>query len=346
MRAAYATAMGGDRPLDNLEVGDRPRPEPGPGEALVRVEAVSLNYHDLWTLRGQVGTPISLPRILGVDAGAVVEAYGPGRPLGTSDPGTPVVLYPVIPCGRCEACLTLDASLCREFGMLSDKVDGTLAEYVVVPAANVLPRPAHLSAGEAASLGTTYLTAYRMLFTRAGLKPGASILIQGASGGVATAAIQLGRATGLRVYATSRDEAKREAARRLGAHEALETQGAGRRILELTGGRGVDCVLETVGEATWRESLRAVRAGGSIVVAGATAGANPPADLNRVFWRQISILGSSMGSRADMVGLVNLVEAAELHPVLDQTFALDETRAALERMEQGQHIGKIVVSLT
>jgi NADPH:quinone reductase-like Zn-dependent oxidoreductase len=345
MQAAYAKAMGGEAPLENLEVGELPPPEPGPGQALVRVEAVSLNHHDLWTLRGQVGTPITFPRILGCDAGGVVEAYGPDRPAGTPEPGSAVVLYPVIPCGTCEACLGPDESLCREFGMLSDKVDGTLGEYVVLPAANVLPRPAGLSAAEAASLGTTYLTAYRALFTRAGLRPGQSVLIQGASGGLSTAAIQLARAGGLRVYATSRDEAKRQRALDAGAHEALDTNGAGRAILQLTNGRGVDCVVDSVGEPTWRESLRAVRAGGSVVVPGATGGGNPPADLNRVFWRQLSIIGSSMGTRAEMLALIRMVEASGLRPILDETFPLAETRQAMERMQAGQHTGKIIVTV-
>lgn len=345
MRAAYATAMGGDRPLDNLAVGDLPKPTPGPGDALVRVEAASLNHHDLWTLRGQVGTPITFPRILGCDAGAVVEAYGPDRPPGTPEPGTAVVLYPVIPCGHCEACLAGDESLCREFGMLSDKVDGTLAEYVVLPALNVLPRPPHLSAAEAASLGTTYLTAYRALFTRARLRPGDALLVQGASGGLSVAAIQLARAAGLRVIVAGRDEEKRRQALAIGAHEVVESAGAGRAVLQLTGGRGVDCVLDSVGEPTWRESLRAVRAGGSIVVPGATGGANPPADLTRVFWRQLSIIGSSMGSRAEMLALLRMVEATGLRPVVDQTFPLARTRAALERMEAGAHIGKIIVAI-
>lgn len=345
MRAAYAKAMGGDAPLDNLEVGELPQPEPGPGQVRVRVEAATLNHHDLFTLRGQVGTPITFPRILGCDAAGVAESYGPGQPAGAPEVGSAVVLYPVAPCGQCEACLTGDESLCREFGMLSDKVDGTLAEYVVLPATHVLPRPAHLSAAAAAALGTTYLTAYRALFTRAGLKPGDSLLVQGASGGLATAAIQLARVAGLTVYATSRDEGKRQRAVDAGAHEALATEGAGRAVLGLTGGRGVDCVLDSVGEATWRESLRAVRSGGSVVVPGATAGANPPADLNRVFWRQLSIVGSSMGSLAEMRALVRLVAATGLRPVLDETFPLTETRTALARMEAGQHTGKIVIAV-
>lgn len=343
MRAAYATRLGGERPLDNLEVGVRPVPEPRPGEALVRVLSASLNHHDLWTLRGQVGTPIALPRILGCDAGGVVERYGPDRPGNTPELGAEVVLYPVV--SAPDPAIGGDETLSRSFGMLSDLIDGTLAEYVVLPAANVLPRPTHLSAAEAATLGTTYLTAYRMLFTRGGLEPGDSVLIQGASGGVAVAAIQLARAAGLTVYVTSRDEAKRQAALAIGAHHALDTAGAARAILGLTDGRGVDAVMETVGEPTWKESLRAVRAGGSIVVSGATGGANPPADLNRVFWRQLSIIGSTMGSRRDMLGVVRMVEATGLRPVLDQTFPLENTRAALERLAAGTHTGKIIVQI-
>ena len=344
MRAAYAVKLGGERPLENLEVGERPTPAPGPGEALVRVRAVSLNHHDLWTLRGVVGAPVELPRILGCEACGVVEAYGPGRLDGAPEPGAEVVLYPVITCGRCDACLGPDATLCRQFGMLSDKVDGTLAEYVVLPAANVLPKPAFLSTAETACLATTYLTGYRMLFTRGGVRPGDSVLIPGAGGGVATALIQMAKAAGLTVFVTSRDPAKREAALRLGADHALETGvGVARAVLELTGGRGVDAVMETVGEPTWAQSLRAVRSGGTVVVSGATGGANPPADLARVFYRQISVVGSTMGTRAEMLAVLRFVEAAQFHPVIDETFPLDETRAALARMEAGRHTGKIIV---
>lgn len=346
MRAAYAVKMGGEQPLENLEVGERPQPQPGPGEALVRVRAVSLNHHDLWTLRGVAGAPIQLPRILGCEAGAVVEAYGPDRPAGAPEPGTEVVLYPVVTCGRCDACLGPDETLCREFGMLSDKVDGTLAEYVVLPAANVLPKPALLSTEEAACLGTTFLTGYRMLFTRARVRPGDTILIPGAGGGVATALIQMGKAAGLTVIVTSRDEAKRQAALKLGADHALETgRGSSRAVLERTGGRGADAVMETVGEPTWGESLRSVRPGGTVVVSGATGGPNPPADLARVFWRQISIIGSTMGTRDEMLAVLRLVQTAGIHPLLDQTFPLDRSRDALARMDAGKQTGKIIVTV-
>lgn len=346
MRAAYAVKMGGDAPLENLEVGERPRPEPGPGEALVRVQAVSLNHHDLWTLRGVAGAPIQLPRILGCEAAAVVEAYGPDRPTSSPDPGSEVVLYPVVTCGRCAACLGPDETLCREFGMLSDKVDGTLAEYVVLPAANVLPKPSFLSTAETACLGTTFLTGYRMLFTRGQVRPGDSILIPGASGGLSTALIQMAKAAGLTVIATSRDEAKREQAKRLGADQVLETgSGVGRAVMQLTDGRGVDAVMESVGEPTWGQSLRSVRPGGAVVVSGATGGANPPADLARVFWRQLRIIGSTMGTRDEMIATLRFVEAAQIHPVIDETFGLDDSRAALERMAAGKHTGKIIVTV-
>lgn len=343
MRAAYATALGGDAPLENLEVGERPGPGPGPGEALVRVRAVSLNHHDLWTLKGVVGTPIQLPRILGCEAAGVIEAYGPARPPGTPEPGSEVVLYPVIVSGPAP---DGDETLARDFGMLSDKIDGTLAEYVVLPATNVLPRPAGLSEAEAACLGTAYLTGYRMLFTRAGVRPGDRVLIPGAGGGVATALIQLAKAAGLSVIVTSRDAAKREAALKLGADHALETgSGVARAVMELTGGRGVDAVMETVGEPTWGQSLRAVRPGGAVVVSGATGGPNPSADLARVFWRQLRILGSTMGTRDEMLAVLRLVETAQIHPLIDRTYPLAETRAALARMAEGKHTGKIIVSV-
>lgn len=344
MRAAYAVRMGGEQPLENLEIGERPDPRPGPGEALVRVQAASLNHHDLWTLRGISGAPIELPRVLGCDAAGVVEAYGTERPVGTPDPGTEVILYPVVTCGKCPACLGPDETLCREFGMLSDRVDGTLARAVVLPASNVLPKPAYLSPEEAACLGTTYLTAYRMLFTRARVRPGDSILVPGAGGGVATALIQLGKAAGLTIFVTSRDEAKRKAALALGADYALETgSGVARAIARLSGGRGVDAVMETVGEPTWGQSLRALRPGGTIVVAGATGGTNPPADLARVFWRQLGILGSTMGTRDEMLAVLRFVEATQLRPVIDRVYPFPEVGEALARLAAGAQVGKIVI---
>ena len=344
MLAAYATRVGGEEPLANLEVGERPQPVPTTGWALLRTEAASLNHHDLWTLKGVGAPPASLPRILGCDVAGTVEAYGPGTPdalpLGSS-----AVAHAVITCGSCDACLGPDETSCRHFAMLSEgPYEGTLAEYCLVPATNLFRVPVGLSAPEAACLPTAYLTAFRMLFSKARLKPGATVLIQGAGGGLATAAQALALAAGLRVLVSSRSEEKRQAALARGAHRALapgrETVSA---AMELTGGEGVDAVIESVGEPTWATSLRSLRRGGAVVVAGATGGADPPADLRRVFWRQLQILGSTMGTRAEFRALLRFTEAAGLHPLIDEAVPLTEAAAAFAKLEAGAAVGKLVI---
>ena len=344
MLAAYATRVGGEEPLANLEVGERPQPVPTTGWALLRTEAASLNHHDLWTLKGVGAPPASLPRILGCDVAGTVEAYGPGTPdalpLGSS-----AVAHAVITCGSCDACLGPDETSCRHFAMLSEgPYEGTLAEYCLVPATNLFRVPVGLSAPEAACLPTAYLTAFRMLFSKARLKPGATVLIQGAGGGLATAAQALALAAGLRVLVSSRSEEKRQAALARGAHHALapgrETVSA---AMELTGGEGVDAVIESVGEPTWATSLRSLRRGGAVVVAGATGGADPPADLRRVFWRQLQILGSTMGTRAEFRALLRFTEAAGLHPLIDEAVPLTEAAATFAKLEAGAAVGKLVI---
>ena len=343
MLAAYLARTGGDDPLANLEVGDLPTPEPRPGWALLKVEAASLNHHDLWLLRGVSASPIEPPQVLGTDAAGTVAAYGPDPPAGVPEVGSPVVLHAVISDGTCAACRRGEELYCRRMALFSDKpYDGTLAEYVAVPATNLIPRPAELDAADAACLPTAYLTAYRMLFTRAGLRPGSTALIQGAGGGVATAALVLCRAAGITTIATSRDEAKREAALELGAVAALAPdRAASKQVLSLTG--GVDAVIETVGEATWDISLRSLRPGGAIVVAGATSGGDPPAQLNRVFYRQISVIGSTMGTRGELERLIAFVRSTGLRPLIDRTYPLAEAGVALARMAAGEHQGKIVL---
>ena len=343
MLAAHLARTGAEDPLDNLEVGDLPTPEPRPGWALLKVEAASLNHHDLWLLRGVSASPIEPPQVLGTDAAGTVAAYGPDPPAGVPEVGSPVLLHAVISDGTCPACRRGEELCCRRMALFSDKpYDGTLAEYVAVPAANLVPRPAELAAADAACLPTAYLTAYRMLFTHAELRPGSTVLIQGAGGGVATAALLLCRATGITAIATSRDEAKREAALKLGAVAALAPdRGTAKQVLGLTG--GVDAVIETVGEATWDISLRSLRPGGAVVVAGATSGGDPSAQLNRVFYRQISVLGSTMGTRAELERLMALVHASGLRPLIDRTYPLAEARAALSRMAAGEQQGKIVL---
>jgi NADPH:quinone reductase-like Zn-dependent oxidoreductase len=342
--AAFATAAGGLAPLDNLEVGQLELPQPGPGVVRLRTRATSLNHHDLWTLAG-VGAPSTFPWILGCDVAGIVDAYGPdsSQPLA---PGAPVVAHSVVTCGICNACLGPDETSCRKFGMLSEGVwEGTMAEYCLVPAQNLFPLPPSLTFEQAACLPTAYLTAYRMLFTKAALRPGESVLIQGGGGGLSTAAEALALAAGLRVMVSSRDPGKREAALARGVHHAVATgKEATGEVLQLTGGDGVDAVIESVGQATWGTSLRVLRKGGALVVAGATSGADPPADLRRVFWRQLRILGSTMGTRAEFAALLEMVEATGLRPLIDRTYPLSEARAAFQRLESGQVSGKLVLS--
>jgi NADPH:quinone reductase-like Zn-dependent oxidoreductase len=320
MRAAYAESFNPNDPLAGLRIGERPEPRPEPGWTRVAVRAASLNHHDLWTLRGVGIKADQLPMILGCDAAGIDESTG-----------AEVVVHAVIS----SAGWTGDETLDPQRTLLSEKHQGSLAEYVVVPSANVVPKPAELSFAEAACLPTAWLTAYRMLFVKSGLRPGQTVLVQGASGGVATACITMARAAGLRVYATARTADKQAAALALGAHQAFS---AGDRLPER-----VDAVMETVGQATWAHSLRSLRPGGRVVISGATSGPNPPADLSRVFFLQLEVVGSTMGTRAELGDLIAFLRATGLRPRLDRTVALEEVGAALRDMADGNIVGKIVV---
>lgn len=320
MRAVYTPAPNPDDPMAALEVGDRPEPAVEAGWTTVRVRAASLNHHDLWSLRG-VGLPAErCPMILGCDAS------------GVDEDGNDVIVYPVIG----DADLG-DETLDPRRSLLSERHQGTFAELVTVPRRNLLPKPTELSYVEAACLGTAWLTAYRMLFVRSGLTPGQTVLIQGASGGVATALIALARAAGLRVWATGRSENKRQAALRLGAHEAFEP---GARLPER-----VDAVMETVGQATWSHSLKSLRPGGTVVISGATTGAAPPAELNRVFFLQLSVVGSTMGTRDELSRLVAFLGASGVRPHIDTELPLDQARDGFAKMLAGETAGKIVFTL-
>lgn len=345
MLAVRAIRYGGDDPVANLDIGAVPDPAPGPGEVLVGVGAASLNHHDLWTLRGVGSRPLVEPQVLGCDAAGTVLAYGDGTaPEGAPAVGARVVVHSVMTCGACPACRAGDEPHCRSVGILSEPpYPGTLAERLVVPVDNILPLPDGLDAVTAACLPTTYLTAYRMLFVRAGLRPGQRALVQGAMGGVASAAILIGSAFGLTVYATSRDEAKRAAALELGATAAFATdRNAIKQVLSASEG-GVDAVLDTVGEATWDFSLRVTRPGGTVVVSGVTSGANPPAQLNRVFWRQLTIAGSSMGTREELSRLVELCGRGSFHPLIDSVRPLADAGDAFRALAAGDRHGKLVL---
>jgi NADPH:quinone reductase-like Zn-dependent oxidoreductase len=286
----------------------------------VTVRAASLNHHDLWSLRG-VGLPADrLPMVLGCDA------------AGVDEQGNEVVVHGVVSDPDWSGDETLDPRR----SLLSEKYDGTLAESVVVPRRNLVPKPAELSFEEAACLPTAWLTAYRMLFTNAGVSPGDRVLVQGAGGGVSTAAIALGRAAGLVVWVTGRDERKRARALELGAHEVFEP---GARLPAR-----VDAVLETVGKATWSHSLKSLRPGGTVVVSGATTGADPSADLNRLFFLQLKVVGSTMGTRAELAGLLSLLVASGVRPVLDEVLPLSEARRGFERLASGDVVGKVVLT--
>jgi NADPH:quinone reductase-like Zn-dependent oxidoreductase len=285
----------------------------------VRVRAAALNHHDLWSLRGVGLKPEQLPMILGCDAAGVAED------------GSEVVVHAVV-ADSADGDETNDPRRT----LLSELYPGTLAEEVAVPRRNLVPKPAALSWAEAACVPTAWLTAYRMLFTQSGLKPGGRVLVQGAGGGVSTALIALARAAGYVVYVTSRDEAKRARAEELGAHAALP---AGARLPER-----VDAVMETVGAATWDHSLKSLEPGGTVVVAGATSGSEPPADLRRVFFRQLRIVGSTMGTRSELVALLRFLDVTGVRPLVDSERPLAEARAAFERLASGDSFGKLVLT--
>ncbi|MDT0260394.1 zinc-binding dehydrogenase [Jatrophihabitans lederbergiae] len=320
MRAAYASALNPESPLDGLVLGERPEPEERQGWTTVRVKAASLNHHDLWTLRGVGISGDRLPMILGCDAAGVDTATG-----------DEVVVHSVISADGWSGDETLDPGR----SLLSEKHQGTMAELVTVPSRNVLLKPAELSFAEAACLPTAWLTAYRMLFVNSHLRPGNTVLVQGASGGVASACIGLARAAGLRVWATARTEVKQAAALELGAHESFAS---GARLPER-----VDAVMETVGAATWSHSLKSLRPGGQVVISGATSGAVPPAELNRIFFLQLQVIGSTMGTKAELADLMSFLRATGLRPRIDRTLPLDRIAEGLTAMESGSLIGKIVI---
>ena len=322
MRAAYAEAINPDDPLAGLVVGERPEPDAPAGWSTVAVKSASLNHHDLWTLRGVGITADRLPMILGCDAAGIDVATG-----------AEVIVHSVISTPDWTGDETLDPGRT----LLSERHQGALAEYVIVPTRNLVPKPAELSWAEAACLSTAWLTAYRMLFVKAHLRPGQTVLVQGASGGVATAAITLARAAGYRVWATARTEAKQASALALGAHAAFAT---GARLPER-----VDAVIETIGDATWSHSLKALKPGGQIIISGATTGSNPPADLSRIFFLQLQVIGSTMGTRAELVELISFLRESGVRPLIDRTIPLESIADGLSAMAGGDLVGKIIVEV-
>jgi len=322
MLAAYAARIDADDPLSGLEVADRPDPAAPQGWTTVSLKAAGLNHHDVWSLRG-VGLPADrLPMILGCD-GAGVDADG-----------NEVIVHAVVP----SAGWTGDETLDPRRTLLSEVHDGTLAEQVAVPLSNLVPKPAGMPWETAACLSTAWLTAYRMLFTNGGVSPGATVLVQGAGGGVATALVQLGSAAGYRMWVTSRDDARGAKAVEIGADRAFAT---GERLPER-----VDAVMETVGAATWSHSVNSLNPGGAIVIAGATSGDAPAkAELTKIFFKQLRVIGSTMGTRSELERLAGFVEQRRIEPVIDSVRPLAAAREGFARMVDGDVFGKVVFTM-
>jgi zinc-binding alcohol dehydrogenase/oxidoreductase len=314
-----------------LVLEEAPDPVAGPGEVLVRLRASALNHLDIWIRKGLPSVP--KPRILGADGAGVVEALGEG--VSGFEPGQRVVLNPGIEAGG------------GRIQVIGEHGDGTNAELIAVPATNVHPIPDGLSFEEAAAFPLVFETAYRMLVTRAGLREGEWVLAWGIGGGVSTATLAIGKALGAKVMVTSSSEAKLQRARELGADATVNhaTGDVKEAVKEATGGKGADIVVETVGDATWATSLQVAAPGGRITVCGATSGPNPPAALHRIWWKQLSILGSTMGTGEDFAGAFELVTSGRARPVVDTVLPLEEIRAAHERLEAGEQLGKIVLTI-
>jgi NADPH:quinone reductase-like Zn-dependent oxidoreductase len=320
MLAVFASAINRDDPLSGLTVGERPEPEIPDGWTAITVRAASLNHHDLWSLRG-VGLPEDrLPMILGCDA------------AGIDEDGNEVIAHSVINDPSWHGDETLDPRR----SLLSERYQGTFADKVAVPRWNLVPKPPELSFEEASCLPTAWLTAYRMLFTRGALSPGSTVLVQGATGGVATALTVLGSAAGIRMWVTGRSEEKRAHALALGADQVFEP---GARLPER-----VDAVMETIGQATWAHSVRALKPGGKIIISGATTGDAPPAELTRIFFLQLSVIGSTMGTREELGRLIRMCIDKGVRPAISRTVALADARQGFEAMLRGETAGKIVLA--
>lgn len=319
MLAAYAQQISASDPLRGLVVGEMQPPRPPEGWAVVDVKAAAVNHHDLWSLRGVGLTDTQLPMILGCDA------------AGTTDDGSEVIVHSVISSPDWHGDETLDPKR----SLLSERHPGTLAERVAVPARNLIPKPPEMSFEEAACLPTAWLTSYRMLFTRGQVTPGMTVLVQGASGGVGSALIRIGAAAGLRMWATARSEDKRAYAASLGASATFEP---GQRLPER-----VDVVMDTIGEPTWSHSVRALKPGGRLVTCGATAGDKPPAELTRIFFLQLSIVGSTMGTVTELQRLVRFCIERNVRPPIHAALPLTEARAGFDALLAGDVRGKIVL---
>jgi NADPH:quinone reductase-like Zn-dependent oxidoreductase len=343
MKALTLAGLGG---IQQLRVQELPEPAiQNPGEVLVRIEAMALNRLDLFVMEGLPGANYSFPHIVGSDGAGTVHRVGDG--VERFHPGDRVMINPALACGRCPTCRAGEQSLCDQLSVLGEHRSGTAAEYIVVPVENLAAVPAGMAWPEAAAFSLATLTAWRMLTTRARLQPGETVLVVGIGGGVALAALQVAHLLGARTIVTSGEDAKLDAAKRLGAHYLINYRklDVATEVRGLTEGRGADLIVDSVGEQSWSASLRSLRRGGRLVVCGATTGPNVSLDLRRLFWHQWSLLGSTLGSQREYAEIVALAGEGKLWPVVDRVVPLADAVGAYQRMSRGEQFGKLVIEV-
>ena len=343
MKAVRIHEHGG---VDKLRYEEVQEPKlSSPTEAIVQLKTAALNRIDLWNREGLTGMDIALPHILGADGAGIVAEVG--EQVHNVKKGDAVCLYPPSGCGQCEYCFTDREFMCIRLRALGERLQGTYAEYVKLPAANCFPIPPGLSFEEAAAFPLVFLTVWRMLVTNAELKPGEHVLILGIGGGVATAALQIARHMGAHIFVTSSSDEKLELAKNWGANHGINylRSDFAKEVRALTGKRGADVVVDCVGGESWVKSLAALARGGRLVTCGATAGANPQTDIRRIFWNHLKIFGSTLGSREEFRQLLAFMQISKVRPIVDQIFSLKDVAAAQRRLEEGKQFGKIVLQI-
>jgi NADPH:quinone reductase-like Zn-dependent oxidoreductase len=342
MKAIAITAHGG---IDQVQYLDVDRPQLGPRDVLINARAVALNHLDIWVRNGLPGAKLAMPHVLGADGAGVVAEVG--SEVHTVKVGDRVLINPALHCGACEFCYAGEQSLCARFGIMGETGPGTFAEYFKVPQENAHLVPEGLSWEEAAALPLVFVTSWRMLISKAAIKPGEDILILGVGGGVATAALQIAKTLGLRAIVTSSSDDKLQQAKNLGADIVINytTQDFSREVRDVTRRRGVDVVVDSVGGDSYAKSLACLVKGGRLVTCGATAGPRPQTDLQRIFWNQLTIFGSTMGNMREFVEMLNFVRKRGVKPVIDRVFPLSDGAQAMARMEEGKQFGKIVLKV-
>jgi NADPH:quinone reductase-like Zn-dependent oxidoreductase len=340
MKAVRISKHGG---IEVLEIAELPRPTAGPGQVVVQIKAAAMNHLDTWVRRGLPGLTLPLPMILGSDGAGIVAEVGPA--VSDFKPGDRVVVAPGFCCGRCHFCLTGWDPLCRDYGIIGEHCDGTQAEYAALPAANLIPLGGELSFEEAAAFPLVFLTAWHMLVARAGVRVGEEVLVQAGGSGVGTAAVQIAKLHGARVIATVGADDKIDRLKALGADAVINYRKADLldEVRRLTGKRGVDVIIEAVGQDTWDKSLKALAKGGRMVTCGATTGYKGETDIRYVYSKGLSILGSTMGSRAELLQVTRLMEARLLKPVIDRVLPLEKVADGHRAMAERTLFGKVIL---